>query len=95
MINGCDILDISQTTSIFCNRLSETGGDVVEFINPPVLYTANLITESDVNPEITLFAGMALMCTTWPIAFAHVCIPIGVGVVYNWFEQVFNLWGWI
>ena len=47
------------------------------------------------NPEITLFAGMALMCTTWPVAFAHVCIPIGVGVVYNWFEQVFNLWGWI
>ena len=94
MIDGCDILDISQTTSLFCHQVSESGGAAVEAFNPPVLYQASLVTSSYENPEVTLFAGMALMCTTWPVAFAHVCIPIGVGIVYTWIENVIHLWGW-
>ena len=33
MIDGCDILDVSQNASIFCNRLSETGGAAIESMN--------------------------------------------------------------
>ena len=95
MIDGCDILDVSQNASIFCNRLSETGGAAIESMNYGPWFTANLITGANENPEATLFIGMVMMCTTWPVAFAHVCIPIGAGIMYTWFTEVFHLWGWV
>jgi hypothetical protein len=92
MINGCDVLSVERHTSVLCHKVSEKLGPVYEAFNPPVLYQMNMITG---DPEIVIYAGMALMCTTWPVGFAHVCIPIYAALTYNWFEQVFHIWGWI
>jgi len=92
MINGCDVLEVSRHTSIFCHKVGEATGGIVEAFNPPILYQVNMITG---DPAVQIYAGIALMCATWPVGFAHVCIPIGAAMVYNWFEQVFHIWGWI
>ncbi|SVB65206.1 uncharacterized protein METZ01_LOCUS218060 [marine metagenome] len=90
VIDGCDLLDVNRHTSVFCHKVSENVGGVYEAFNPPILYQKEMITG---DPEVVIYAGMALMCTTWPIGFAHVCIPIGAALVYNWFQEVFHLWG--
>ena len=92
MINGCDVLAVERNTSVFCHMVSEKLGPVYEAFNPPILYQIEMITG---DPEIVIYAGMALMCTTWPVGFAHVCIPIGAAMAFNWFQQVFHIWGWI
>ena len=92
MINGCDLLGVEKHASLFCHKVGEATGAVVEAFNPPILYQMNMITG---DPEVVIYAGMALMCTTWPVGFAHVCIPIAAALTYNWFEQVFHLWGFI
>jgi hypothetical protein len=92
MINGCDLLGVEKHASLFCHKVGEATGGVVEAFNPPILYQMNMITG---DPEVVIYAGMALMCQTWPVGFAHVCIPIGIGIVYNWVEATLLGLGWI
>ena len=44
------------------------------------------------DPDVAFFGGLALFCTTWPVAAAHVCVPSAIGFVYEWWTQVSAVW---
>jgi len=88
-VNACDLLDVSMHASVFCHKASETSGSIVEAFNPPVLYQMEMITG---DPDVAFFGGLALFCTTWPVAAAHVCVPLAIGFVYEWWTQVSAVW---
>ena len=89
MIDGCDLLGVDRHTSVFCHKVSENVGGVYEAFNPPILYQMEMITG---DPDVAFFGGLALFCTTWPVAAAHVCVPLAIGFLYEWWTQVSAVW---
>jgi len=44
------------------------------------------------EPDVVFFCGFALFCTTWPVSATHVCVPLVIGFVYEWWTQVSAVW---
>ena len=88
-MNACELLD----QSIWCHKAAEPLKNVTETtigaFNVPVLYKMDLITG---DPDVAFFGGLALFCTTWPVAAAHVCVPLAIGFLYEWWTQVSAVW---
>ena len=88
-VNACELLDQSK----WCRKVAEPLTNVTEAtvgaFNVPVLYQMDLITG---DPDVAFFGGFVLFCTTWPVAAAHVCVPLAIGFVYEWWTQVSAVW---
>ena len=88
-MNACELLD----QSILCRRATEPLTNLTETtlgaFEAPVLYQIDLINGP---PDVAFFGGFVLFCTTWPVAAANICIPLGIGFLYEWWTQVSAGW---
>ena len=88
-MNACELLD----QSIWCRKAAEPLTNVTEAavgsFNVPLLYQLDLITG---EPGAAFFGGFVLFCSTWPAATAHICVPLAIGCVYEWWNQVSAVW---
>lgn len=92
MVNGCDFLDIERHASILCHKTSEVvegaTGAAVDAMNLPILAQIDLING---DPDTALFAGAAIMCSSFGGAMLSICIPFGIGMAVEWCMEVFQL----
>ena len=88
-MNACELLD----QSIWCRKAAEPLTNVTEAtvgaFNAPLLFQIDLITG---DPNTAFFGGLVLFCTTWPVAAAHICVPLAIVFVYEWWTQVSAAW---
>ena len=92
LVNGCELLEIERHVSILCHKTSEavegTVGVAHDIINLPILAQIDLING---HPDTALFAGAAIMCSTFGSAMMPICIPFGIGMAVEWCMEVFQL----